>query len=362
MISQPAVAVSATPEAADSAPRAMAATSARRDGVQSSRAGSAVVAGPSRRPRRREGVEGEHPVRELDQGGPVRDHDHRAGLRQLADHPDQDRLRRGVEVGGRLVEEHHRPVTDQHPRQREPGPLARREPGAVLAELGLESRGQGEHDVRQVDALEGAPQAGVGGDRVGVPEVVRDRAGGQPRPLREPGHGGSPVVRGAVAGHPDRAVGGRQLAGDGGQQGRLATAGRADHGGQPDVEPGGQARHDRGTTPAEGDGLEHDAGLTRHPVAGGRGLVEREVDRGERRRTLRRGVELRPDPAHRPVGLGREQQHHERGVEVEGAGREPQADADRDQRDGEGGEQLEHDRRREGELAAWPGWRSGAGA
>ena len=37
----------------------------------------------------------------------------------------------------------------------------------------------------------------------------------------------------------------------------------------------GQARHDGGTTPAEGDGVEHDAGFVRDPVAAGAGASSR---------------------------------------------------------------------------------------
>ena len=43
------------------------------------------------------------------------------------------------------------------------------------------------------------------------------------------------------------------------------------------------------------------------------GVAEQPVHRFERRRPLRRRMELRPHAAQRPVRLGRQQQHHERG-------------------------------------------------
>ena len=61
-------------------------------------------------------------------------------------------------------------------------------------------------------------------------------------------------------------------------------------------------------------------------------------------------MELRPDPAQRPVGLGCQEQHHQRGREVHPAGLEPQPDLDRHEGDRQRGHQLQGDRRGEGDL------------
>ena len=252
VISQPAVAVSATPEAADSAPRAMAATSARRDGAQSSVAGSAVVAGPA-------GARGDARVSRVSTRSASSTRAGRCAttitVRDCASSP-ITRTRTVSVAASRWAVGSSRSTTGRSPTSTRASASRARSPAESPAPSSPSSVSSPEGRVsttcaRSTRSRARHRRASVAAG-VGVPEVVRDRAGGQPRPLGEPGHGGSPVVRGAVAGHPDRAVGGRQLAGDGGQQGRLATAGRADHGGQPDVEPGGQARHDRGYHPSRG--------------------------------------------------------------------------------------------------------------
>ena len=88
-----------------------------------------------------------------------------------------------------------------------------------------------------------------------------------------------------------------------------------------------------------------------------RGAAARSLGRLERRDALGGGVELRADPAQRPVGLRRQQQHHQRGAQVEVAGGEPDADGDRHQRDRQRGDQLQHRRGGEGDpqrVHAWP--------
>ena len=85
-----------------------------------------------------------------------------------------------------------------------------------------------------------------------------------------------------------------------------------------------------GTGPA----VVRDADVGEHQVGAGRarwrrrrlGGVRRErVDGLERRHPLGGGVELRADPAQRPVGLGGEQQHDQPGAQVEVAVGEPDA-------------------------------------
>ena len=77
---------------------------------------------------------------------------------------------------------------------------------------------------------------------------------------------------------------------------------------------------------------------------------EESVGRVEARRPLGGGMELGADSAQRPVRLRREQQHDHRDAEVHRAGGQPEADADGDQRDRQGRDQLQHNRRREAQT------------
>ena len=61
-------------------------------------------------------------------------------------------------------------------------------------------------------------------------------------------------------------------------------------------------------------------------------------------------MELGADPAQRPVRLGGQQQHDQRGLEVEATGGQPQPDEHGDQRDRQRRDQLEHRRRGERDL------------
>ena len=87
-----------------------------------------------------------------------------------------------VEVGGRLVEQHPRPVGDDDPGQREPGALAGRQRGAVLAERRVEpvAAGRATRSSRATRrrAAQSSSSVGVGSAE---PQVVGDGAGDEAR-------------------------------------------------------------------------------------------------------------------------------------------------------------------------------------
>ena len=65
---------------------------------------------------------------------------------------------------------------------------------------------------------------------------------------------------------------------------------------------------------------------------------------------LRVGVEVGADDAQRQIGLGRrEDQHEQRALQLDVAVQQPQPDLHRDECDGHAGQELEHQRRQEGE-------------
>ena len=66
-----------------------------------------------------------------------------------ADRLQHVRLGLPVQVGGRLVQQQQRRVAEEGPGQGDPLALAGREPGAALAETGLEPFGQAGHQVGQ---------------------------------------------------------------------------------------------------------------------------------------------------------------------------------------------------------------------
>ena len=83
---------------------------------------------------------------------------------------------------------------------------------------------------------------------------------------------------------------------------------------------------------------------------GGGGRLEVAQDVLESRGAVGGGVELLPDAADRPVGLGGEEDGDEGGAEVHRPVGEPQADGHRDDGDADRGEQLEGGRAEEGDA------------
>ena len=144
----------------------------------------------------------------------VRDHDDHALSRArsrtgLGDH----RLGQRVEVGGGLVEQHQRPLRHHRPGQRQPRPLAGRQPGAVLAEHLVEPVGQGGDDLAERDPLQGRPDLGVGGAGTTEEHVVA-RPGRRPaRDAAGPRRPATPVRPLGVHGRRRRGGGRRRAAG-----------------------------------------------------------------------------------------------------------------------------------------------------
>ncbi len=312
------------------------------------------------RPDRRDGTarrrrgQRHHRVGVLEQRRGVGDHHDGGSAGQPAQGLRDHLLGGGVEVGRGLVHQHQRTLREHRPGQREPGPLTGRETLAVLPEDGAGTAGERVHGGQQADPVERAADLVVRRARPTEPDVLGERAGHQPGPLRDPGDRRPPAVQPLGApGHPV----GEDLPGVGlaqpGQQVEergLAAAGRTADGGQrvrPDLEPGHLEGRRAAARIGDGHPLEGDRPDRHRPGPAVRGGREQRVDLLEGRRPLRRGMELRPDPAQRPVGLGRQQQHHQRRPQVQRPGRQPQPDHDRHHRDRQRGHQLQHRRGRE---------------
>ncbi len=78
-------------------------------------------------------------------------------------------LRRGVEVGGRLVQDDDLRPGEQQPRDREPLTLASGEPVATLADYRVEAVREGSHQIGQPGSAQDVPQVFL--DRVGPYEL-----------------------------------------------------------------------------------------------------------------------------------------------------------------------------------------------
>ena len=285
-------------------------------------------------------------------------HDHQAALREEGEGLEEDLLGLLVEVGARLVEEHDRASGEHDAGERDAGPLAGGQAGTVLAERRLQAVGEGAYDVGEADAAQGLPHLVVAGRGAADPHVGADGVGQQPRSLRCPPDQAAPPARVEVgergAAEPDVAGHGRQLAAERRQERRLAAAGRPGDG---DQAPFGQLEVER-TGQGSAGGVA-DLEVAQHePGRGGQrragldqaGPRQEAVGVGEGGGALGCRVELRAHAAQRPVGLGGEQQDGEGDLEADAPRREPQAHRHRHQRDGQGGDQLQHRRGGEGDL------------
>jgi hypothetical protein len=88
------------------------------------------------------GVEHDDEVGVDDRRQPVGDHQRRPALQRLLQRRLHQPLGLGVEVGGRLVEDHDRRVLEQHAGDRQPLLLAAGQPVAALADDGVVAVGQ----------------------------------------------------------------------------------------------------------------------------------------------------------------------------------------------------------------------------
>ena len=282
----------------------------------------------------------------------MRDHDDGAVAGQLDQRVGDDVLGEYVQVGGRLVQQHVRAVGEDDPRQRQAGPFTGGESGTVLADLGVEALRKRAHALLEGHAPQDLPHGVVAGPRRAQPHVVAHGAGDEDRPLRKQRHAWAPCLA------PDQVPAGEHLSavglaepGEHVQQRGLPAAGRTGDRG----ETGGRhAQRDRvqSRDPAagvgHGDPVDDQFALRGHEWSRRLAVADEQgVHLLERRGALRSGVELRAHTSQRPVGLGCQQQHDQRGPQVEAATGEPDADRHRDQCHGQGRDQLQHRRRGE---------------
>ena len=292
-----------------------------------------------------------HPVAEPQHRRAVADDDGAAP----GEHARQGGEDRGLGVGvhalGRFVEQQQGAVGEQRAGERDPAALPGRQAGAGVADGGVERDVQG-------GGAGGAGQLVGGGVRCPEAQVVGDGAGEQHGPLRHPRHpaapcGGVDRVEGGVADH-DRPGVGPARAAQQVEQGGLARPARP--GDAHDL-----AGRDREREPGE-DGVAAAPGDPDLPEAQGNPARIRcgpSSARGERfeledpERGLRGGqpveavVEPGTDRAQREVHLGRQDDHEQRGVQVEVAVHEAQAHGDGDERDRQRRQQLEGERGQE---------------
>ncbi len=373
-MSQPAVAVSATPDAVESAPSSVAVRRPQRGRGSSSgrrRRGRCGAERPrdhprgrcsrSRRRRRhlRPGARSSTRSAAASTAGRWATTSTRLVRASVGDGVEEHLLGLLVEVRARLVEEHDGPAREHDAGERDAGPLAGREAGAVLAEGRVQAVRQGAARRRPGRRRPSAAHTSSS-PRAGVPEadVGGDGVGEQPRSLRCPGDLVAPP-RGVACGAGECRR--RRRRRRRGASSPRSVASRVDLP-QPDG-PGDGDQPALGQVEVEGRGQ-------------GRVVADHEPVQRQRRRRAGRcepsGCEAArasrasasaraavpsaaawnsaPDAAQRPVGLRREQQHGERDPEVDRPGRQPQPDGHRHQRDRQRGHQLEDRRRGEGDL------------
>ena len=130
------------------------------------RSGSGVV---RRHPRRARGRrQRDHPVGGCEHGRAVRDHDHAGCVRASRARVSSSTCSVSSSrwALGSSSSTTGRSASDDAG-ERDAGPLAGREPGAVLAERRVEAVGEGAHDVGEADAAQGLPHLVVAGARGG---------------------------------------------------------------------------------------------------------------------------------------------------------------------------------------------------
>jgi hypothetical protein len=287
----------------------------------------------------------------------------------------------GVEVARRLVEHQQPRRTQQRAGQGEPAPLPGGQPPSARSDHGVEGMRERGHLRVEPHGAQRVVDRDVGRRRVprrAEGEDLPQRPPQVGRLLRDPGDAGVPGV-GIELGEGHRTD--RHLA-------RVGCAEREQHRGEGGLARSRRADHDRALPrrqrqvdpvqrrqrpagmgdghPVQLDGLPRGVRGRGPSTAGARQAITRRcpasgldalpgldglLQRGEepigRRRPLLVGVELLPQPAERPEGVRSEQQRDEHRLELRAAPGEADAGEDRDHRDPERGEQLEHQRREE---------------
>ena len=268
-----------------------------------------------------------------------------------------------VEVGRRLVQEHHRAVPDHHPGEGQTLPLPDRKPGARRAEQRCRPVRQPLHHRIEADGRQRPGDRGITGHGSPDAYVVGHRAGEEVGTLRHPGHTRPPLVEVELLerhpADPYRAGRGRPQAQEHVEQRRLTAPARPPEGHRltrlhDEVEAVG-GRH----VPSRMDDHQpvdldviasRPAARSRPHIRGfGRRLDEAEGLSG-RGQAVGTGMEVGAEGAQRQIGLGDEDQYEEGGREREVAAEQPETHGHGHERHRKGGEELEDQRGEEGEL------------
>ena len=267
---------------------------------------------------------------------------------------------RGIEVGRRLVEDDERRIAQERARQPDPPALARRQRAPTVADDRLVAAGQGaaRRRRRRRARRPRAPRASEAGRprRMLSATLPRTSAGcwgthatsARQSSARQPARSTPPTVTRPAVGsrNPSSSAATVLLPAPLSPDERHGLARR-----QLEVEP---VEDEAGTRRiGEGDALQahrRRRGARDRPrpsrARRGRRVEQREHPVGDRQPVGARVV-LGAQPAQRQVQLGREHEHRQPGLEPEPAVDQPHADRHRDERDAEGGRQLEHGPREE---------------
>lgn len=271
-------------------------------------------------------------------GDPVGDGDDGAPLGDAAQTVAQRRLGVGVQVRGGLVEQHHVGLLEQRPCHAEPLPLSAGESGALVAEEGFEAVRQLRHHLGETGEFDGLGDLRLGGVGRGVHDVLAEGSAHRGVVLLDVADAaadlGGREVGDVPAVEEDRAGPGPVEPLDELEDGGLARAGGAHHGGEPSGGDGERhAFQHRPVAVAEGDVAElhrvvaAGRGRTGGRVAGKGGGPAAGRVRGAGRVLvlLRQGVEFVHALDGRPaleVGADREEDQNQRRHQVEQVHRE----------------------------------------
>lgn len=304
--------------------------------------------------------EGHHPVGHGQQRRAVHHEQHGPADGQSPYRLDHIGLGVPVERGRGFVQQQHGPVREEGPREGESLPLSGGQSGPVLPEQGVGPVGQRVHELQCSGVAEGPADGGVVGVGPGEADVLRDGTRVQMGALGHPCHLLVPGLPGDAGelrpADPYPAPLRAYEAQGGGDQGRLARAARSDEcDGLPRSYLEGHPGHgvvvasrvpDADLVEAQSERLT--GGKDTRAVRGDLGLQDLE-DLLRRRESLGRRVVLRAHLPDRQIRLGRQDQDHQPDGEVHPAVDQPHPDGDGDERDRQGREQFQGERRDEGD-------------
>ena len=279
------------------------------------------------------------------------DQHHGASRRDAVQRLDDRRFGVGVDALGRFVQQQERSVGEHRSGERDAPLLSGGQPVPVLADRGVE------RDVER-GRVGGCRDQSRGGERLTQPDVVGDRAAHQHRTLRHPGDAAQPGVAVDVGqvdtAHQHPTLVGRAQAEQQVDQCGLATAAGAAH-----PEHGSRLQQQvhptrfRAQHPACPSVDHHALHADRDPGRVGRGhatdtdgrlRLQHGEDLGRGGEAFRGVVEAGTHGAQRQVDLRGEDEHDQAGPQVEVTLDQAQPHRHGDQRDREGGQQLQDER------------------